>query len=99
MGAHSDDVVFVGHTLQPDESPTFVETWKDMEKLLETGKVRAIGVSNFSVKLLEVLLEEASIVPATNQVELHPCLPSFELKKYCEEKGIILTAYSPLGTS
>ena len=70
-----------------------------MEKLLETGKVRAIGVSNFSVKLLEVLLEEASIVPATNQVELHPCLPSFELKKYCEEKGIILTAYSPLGTS
>ena len=81
------------------QSPTFVETWKDMEKLLETGKVRAIGVSNFSVKLLEVLLEEASIVPATNQVELHPCLPSFELKKYCEEKGIILTAYSPLGTS
>ncbi|KAI0687942.1 Aldo/keto reductase [Cerioporus squamosus] len=79
------------------QSPTFVETWKDMEKLLGSGKVRAIGVSNFSVKLLETLLEEASVVPAANQVELHPCLPSFELKAYCEGKGIVLTAYSPLG--
>ncbi|TFK81028.1 Aldo/keto reductase [Polyporus arcularius HHB13444] len=79
------------------QSPTFLETWKDMEKLLETGKVRAIGVSNFSVKLLELLLKEASVVPATNQVEVHPCLPSFELKQYCEDKGIVLTAYSPLG--
>ena len=91
----------LGRTLNVDGQATqgVSTTFDDMEKLLETGKVRAIGVSNFSVKLLEVLLEEASIVPATNQVELHPCLPSFELKKYCEEKGIILTAYSPLGTS
>ncbi|KAI0686536.1 Aldo/keto reductase [Earliella scabrosa] len=80
-----------------DQSPTYVETWRDMEKLLETGKVRSIGVSNFSIKLLDVLLKETSVVPATNQVELHPCLPSFELKRYCDEKGIILTAYSPLG--
>ena len=79
------------------ESPTYVEAWRDMEKLLGTGKVRSIGVSNFSVALLEVLLKETTIVPATNQVEMHPCLPSFELKKYCDEKGIVLTAYSPLG--
>ena len=79
------------------ESPTYVETWRDMEKLLGTGKVRSIGVSNFSVALLEVLLTETTIVPATNQVEMHSCLPSFELKKYCDEKGIVLTAYSPLG--
>ncbi len=79
------------------ESPTYVETWRDMEKLLGTGKVRSIGVSNFSVALLEVLLKETTVVPATNQVEMHPCLPSFELKKYCDEKGIILIAYSPLG--
>ncbi|KAI0665709.1 Aldo/keto reductase [Trametes maxima] len=79
------------------QSPTFVETWKAMEELLETGKVRSIGVSNFSVKLLEVLLRESSIVPATNQVECHPCLPSDDLKVWCEERGILLTAYSPLG--
>ena len=79
------------------ESPTYVETWRDMERLLGTGRVRSIGVSNFSIKSLETLLKETTVVPATNQVECHPCLPSFELKKYCDEKGIILTAYSPLG--
>ncbi|KAI0325310.1 Aldo/keto reductase [Cubamyces sp. BRFM 1775] len=79
------------------QSPTYVETWKEMEKLLDTGKVRSIGVSNFSIKLLEVLLRESDVVPATNQVECHPCLPSVDLKLWCEEKGILITAYSPLG--
>lgn len=61
------------------------------------GKVKSIGVSNFSVKTLNELLPHCTVVPATNQVELHPCLPSFELKAFCDEKGILLTAYSPLG--
>ncbi|KAJ7350393.1 NADP-dependent oxidoreductase domain-containing protein [Mycena albidolilacea] len=78
--------------LPPDEHPTFVETWKEIEKLLET--VRSIGVSNFSIKTLEELLSQCSIVPATNQVELHPCLPQDDLKAYCDSKGILLTAYS-----
>ncbi|KAE9400697.1 Aldo/keto reductase [Gymnopus androsaceus JB14] len=82
---------------RPHESPTFVETWKDMEKLVDGGKVKSIGVSNFSVKNLEILLPECTIVPATNQIEMHPCLPQEELKAYCDTKGIILTAYSPLG--
>ncbi|KAF8222643.1 hypothetical protein L208DRAFT_1413089, partial [Tricholoma matsutake] len=50
----------------------------------------------FLVRILE-LLPHCSVVPATNQVEMHPCLPQNELKSFCEEKGIILTAYSPLG--
>lgn len=54
----------------PLESPTFVETWLAMEKLLDTGKVRAIGVSNFSVKLLEILLPQCNVVPAVNQVDV-----------------------------
>ncbi|PSS06486.1 hypothetical protein PHLCEN_2v3715 [Hermanssonia centrifuga] len=83
--------------LKEDEHPTFVDTWKDMEKLLETGKVKSIGVSNFSIKTLEILLPHCSVIPATNQVQLHPCLPQFELKEYCESKGILLTAYSPFG--
>lgn len=61
------------------------------------GKVRSIGVSNFSIKTLEQLLAKANVVPANNQVELHPCLPQEGLKKYCDEKGILLTAYSPFG--
>ncbi|KAK7057505.1 aldo/keto reductase [Favolaschia claudopus] len=85
--------------LSPEEHPTFIETWKEMEKLLETKKVRSIGVSNFSIKTLEELLPHCSIVPVTNQVETHPCYPQTELKMYCEAKGILLTAYSPLGRS
>ncbi|KAJ3998710.1 Aldo/keto reductase [Lentinula boryana] len=82
---------------RPLESPTFVETWRDMEKLLAGGKVKSIGVSNFSIKNLEILLPECTVIPVTNQVEMHPCLPQIDLKDYCESKGIILTAYSPLG--
>ncbi|KAI0084600.1 Aldo/keto reductase [Irpex rosettiformis] len=80
-----------------EESPTFIETWKEMEKLLDTGKVKSIGVSNFSIKNLEILLPHVKVVPVTNQVEVHPFYPQFELQKYCEQKGILLTAYSPLG--
>ncbi|KAG7449622.1 Aldo/keto reductase [Guyanagaster necrorhizus] len=84
-------------TLRPDEHPTIIDTWKDMEKLLATGKVKTIGVSNFSIKTLEQLLPQCTVIPATNQVECHPCLPQGDLKKYCDEKNIPLTAYSPLG--
>ncbi|TRM69190.1 NADP-dependent oxidoreductase domain-containing protein [Schizophyllum amplum] len=83
----------------PDEAPTIVDVWKEMEKLLETGKVRTIGVSNFSVKTLSRLLPHCTVVPAVNQVEMHPCLPQEELKTFCAEKGIVLTGYSPLGRS
>ncbi|TFK75467.1 aado/keto reductase [Pluteus cervinus] len=86
-----------GKTLSPDEHPTFVETYKEMEKLFETGKVKSLGVSNLSIKTLAQLLSECSVVPVTNQVEIHPCLPWHELKEFCQSKGIILTAYSPLG--
>lgn len=86
-----------GKVLQPEESPTYVETWKEMEKLLDTGKVKSIGVSNFSIKTLQVLLQESKIVPAVNQVQMHPCLPQRDLMDYCSAKGIHITAYSPLG--
>ncbi|KAI0696587.1 Aldo/keto reductase [Cytidiella melzeri] len=90
-------VVPASDTLSFEESPSFVETWKEMEKLLDTGKVKAIGVSNFSIKNLEILLGHCKVVPASNQVEMHPLYPQFELQKYCEGKGILITAYSPLG--
>ncbi|KAJ7756152.1 Aldo/keto reductase [Mycena metata] len=88
-----------GKTLGPEEHPTYIETWKETEKLVQTGRVKTLGVSNFSIKTLEHLLPHCEIIPATNQVELHPCLPQNELKAYCEAKKIVLTAYSPLGRS
>lgn len=88
---------FFGTTLQPDQSPTIHETWADMVKLLETGKVRALGVSNFGVPLLEQLLAQSDVVPAVNQVELHPCFPRVGLGQFCAQKGIVITAYSPIG--
>lgn len=86
-----------GRILSFDEHPNFVDAWREMEKLLDTGKVRAIGVSNFSVKNLEVLLQHATVAPAVNQVEVHPCLPQEELRAHCAGKGILLSAYSPFG--
>lgn len=70
-----------------------------MERLLSTGKVRAIGVSNFTKERLETLLQSVEVVPACNQVEAHPYLQQPELLTYCQEKGVILEAYSPLGNN
>jgi diketogulonate reductase-like aldo/keto reductase len=73
-----------------------LETWRAMEKLFDDGKCRAIGVSNFTIKHLEELLEKTSIVPTVNQVEFHPFLYQRELLEYCRENGIQLEGYSPL---
>ncbi|CUA70091.1 Glycerol 2-dehydrogenase (NADP(+)) [Rhizoctonia solani] len=72
-----------------------------MEKIYETqrDKVKAIGVSNFSVEFLERLLKEAKVIPAVNQIELHPSCPQTDVIELCREKGIALTAYSPLGST
>lgn len=69
-----------------------------MEKL-DKKKVRAIGVSNFNINKLEKLAQTQTVVPAANQVELHPYCPQDELVKYCKDHGILVTAYSPLGST
>jgi len=76
-----------------------VDTYKDMEKLIKTGKVKAIGVSNYSKKYLEELLPKVDTVPAVNQIENHPLLPQQDVVDFCKEKGTIVTAYSPLGST
>ncbi|KAJ3743093.1 NADP-dependent oxidoreductase domain-containing protein [Lentinula detonsa] len=86
-------------TFQLASYPTFVEVWAEMEEIFEGKKARAIGVSNFSIKNLEILLQSAKIVPAVNQVELHPYLAQNELRQYCKNKGIIIEAYTPSGYS
>jgi glycerol 2-dehydrogenase (NADP+) len=76
-----------------------VDTYKDMEKLLDTGKVKAIGVCNYSKRYLDDLLPKISVVPAVNQIEDHPYLPQEELVDFCQSKSIVVTAYSPLGST
>ncbi|KAI8143876.1 NADP-dependent oxidoreductase domain-containing protein [Fennellomyces sp. T-0311] len=80
------------------DSTDFTETYAAMEKLVGS-RVRAIGVSNFTVANLEKLLKSAKIVPAVLQVELHPYFPQWELLEFCEKHNIHVTAYSPLGST
>ena len=70
-----------------------------MEKLLTTGKVRAIGVCNFTIPRLDALLNKTTVVPAVNQVELHPFFQQRALIDWCGSKGIKMQAYSPLGNN
>lgn len=72
--------------------------WKAMEEAYKAGKVRAIGVSNFMIHHLEALFETAEIKPHVNQVLLAPGCPQNDLVAFCEQHGILLEAYSPLGT-
>lgn len=66
---------------------------------MKTGKVKAIGVANYSIRYLEELLPHATIIPAVNQIENHPSLPQQEIVDFSKAKGIHITAYSPLGSS
>jgi diketogulonate reductase-like aldo/keto reductase len=75
----------------------FTETWKGLEQIYKTGRVKAIGVSNFNPNHLESLLKEAEIVPAVNQVELHPTFTQPQLRQYAKTHGIQVEAWYPLG--
>ncbi|MCX5267749.1 aldo/keto reductase [Streptomyces sp. NBC_00199] len=75
----------------------YVDTYKAFEKLLADGRVKAIGVSNFLPEHLERLIDETSVVPAVNQIELHPHLQQQESRAFHAERGIATEAWSPLG--
>ncbi|KAM8861391.1 1,5-anhydro-D-fructose reductase [Synchiropus picturatus] len=76
----------------------YVDVWRGLEALQASGKVRSIGVSNFSVLQLQRLLALCRVPPAVNQVELHPYLVQAELSTFCRSNKVALVAYSPLGS-
>lgn len=74
----------------------YLDTWKELEKIRDSGRAKSIGVSNFEISHLEALFEISGIVPAVNQIEYHPLWSQTELCAYCQEKGIAVQAYAPL---
>lgn len=88
----------VGFKPENFEAPDMPSTWKAMEALYDSGKAKAIGVSNFATKKLEHLLEIARVPPAVDQVECHPSWQQTKLREFCKSKGVHLSAYSPLGS-
>jgi 2,5-diketo-D-gluconate reductase A len=75
----------------------YVDTWKAFEKLQADGRIRSIGVSNFEPEHFERLFAETDVVPAVNQVELHPQFPQEELRAYHAKHGILTESWGPIG--
>jgi len=89
--------LFILHQALPGEFDKTVAAYQALEKLLADGKVRAIGVSNFMVDHLEQLLAEAAVVPAVNQIEVHPYFQQKEVQAFGAQHGILTQAWSPIG--
>ncbi|MEU4610189.1 aldo/keto reductase [Streptomyces umbrinus] len=76
----------------------YIDTYKAFEKLYADGRTKAIGVSNFLPEHLEKLIDATSVIPAVNQIELHPHLQQHASREYHAEQGIATEAWSPLGS-
>ena len=88
--------LFLIHWPLPTNDVDYLETWKAMEGLLDSGLVRAIGVSNFQIPHLQRVIDRASVVPAVNQIELHPYLTQNELRDFDRSHDIATEAWSPI---
>lgn len=75
-----------------------IEAWRAMIDLQRAGRIRAIGVSNFSIRDIEALIEATGVIPAVNQIRYFIGNTQAELTEYCKSKGILVEAYSPLAT-
>ena len=89
--------LFILHQALPGEFDKTIAAYQGLEQLLADGKVRAIGVSNFMVDHLERLFAETTIVPAVNQIEVHPYFQQNQLQAFGAEHGILTQAWSPIG--
>lgn len=91
-----------GDARNPDSVPfkaeNYLQTWKDMETLFKQGKVKAIGTSNMTIPKFEATLDKMEILPAVNEMEIHPCFQQEALFQYCMDKGIQPIGYSPIGS-
>ena len=96
LGVDQIDLLIL-HQALPSAFDRTLEAYRALETLLEQGRVRAIGVSNFMVEHLTRLLQTATVVPAVNQIELHPYFQQREVQAFGAEHGILTQAWSPIG--
>ncbi|KRE52469.1 aldo/keto reductase [Phycicoccus sp. Soil748] len=96
LGVDQIDLLIL-HQALPSTFDKTLEAYRALETLLEQGKVRAIGVSNFMVEHLNRLLEKATVVPAVNQIEVHPYFQQREVQALGADRGILTQAWSPIG--
>jgi 2,5-diketo-D-gluconate reductase A len=96
LGVDTIDL-FILHQALPGEFARTVDAYRALERLLGDGHVRAIGVSNFMPRHLDMLLKETDIVPAINQVELHPYFTQRDVQQADSTHGIVTQAWSPIG--
>jgi 2,5-diketo-D-gluconate reductase A len=95
LGLETLDMYLI-HWQQPKQDK-YVDTWKALIELQKQGRVKTIGVSNFTKEGLQRLIDETGVVPAINQIELHPFFSQAELRKFNASQGILTQAWSPLG--
>ncbi|NYD78755.1 aldo/keto reductase [Arthrobacter cupressi] len=88
--------LYLIHWMQPKRDK-YVDTWKALIELQKSGRVKSIGVSNFSKEGLQRLIDETGVVPAIHQIELHPFFNQAELREFNAANGILTQAWSPLG--
>lgn len=96
LGVDTIDLLIL-HQALPSRFDLTIAAYRALEKLLDDGRVRSIGVSNFMPEHLEKLLAETTVVPAVNQIELHPYFQQKELQAVHAEHGILTQAWSPIG--
>ncbi len=82
-----------------DTGVSLLDTWRAVEKLVDEGRCKAIGLSDVGLEKVKEIYEAATIKPAVVHAESHPYLPEWELLGYCRKKGIVLQAFAPLGHS
>jgi diketogulonate reductase-like aldo/keto reductase len=96
LGVDQIDLLIL-HQALPSDFEATLEAYRALETLLADGKVRAIGVSNFMVDYLTTLLERTTVVPAVNQIEVHPYFQQRQVQAFGAEHGILTQAWSPIG--
>lgn len=92
------DVSSRDHNARPYEHDHYMQVWRELEKLVRRGLVRNVGTSNMTIPKLQMLLRDAEIAPAVNEMELHPHFQQPELFDFVVSQGIVPVAYSPLGS-
>lgn len=84
--------------ISPEWEEINLDTWRGFEKMYKDGKIRAIGVSNYQAQHLDVLLKQAEIKPMVNQLEFHPGFTQLDNIRFAQENGMLVEAWSPLGS-